>query len=472
MASPVAMPVQSRRGLLCAGHVVALVFSDSIVPGEGLEFPDTAVAFPEPPVPWGYHNIFVLSVIFLTLLWIAKVGHQIWDVAMIRQRLSLNRPLSLERMSIYAKDFQQLIRQHFNQILRMRRMVPPRDVSRQVLCVHMQPESLEAVGDEQLGVRFTVDSVAPFVMRFYWGVPISACNALLRQNGAATSSGSEGGSGPSGTGRSSSRRVAPTEAVARWPAALAPLLPQGPGPSAAAASASSVASSSAAEGLMSGSLVEITERPATSTSAGGGSGSAAGPPAGNRELFAAGDCKHRSSPVALPANLGQRCETPADGRVDRSRLGLDLTGSAGTAQPAGGVVPLVVALTVRRSGGDDGQTSSPDLPTVQAHTQVSFVRFKGSEAGSSALVPEVLQQVVFGDDGTAHRVLGVFGFEEEENGEEVDCMICYDRPRSVLLLPCRHCSVCSSCLRSLRDERCPLCRAVFSAYLLFPLPAA
>jgi len=466
------MPAKWQRGLLSAGHVVALAFSDAIVPAVGFEFAE--------PVPWGYHNIFVLSVMFLTLLWIAKVGHQIWDVAVIRQRLTLNRPLHLQHMSIYAKTFQQLFRQHFNQILRMRRMVPPREVSRQALCVHMHPETLVAVGEEQLGVRFTVDSLAPFVMRLYWGVPIAACNALLRQNGGTASSGLEGGSGPTSTGRSTAHRVAPVEAVARWPAALAPLLPQGPGASAAAASASSVASSSAAEGLMSGSLVEIAERPMASTSIVSGSGLATGPPTGNRELFAAGDCKFRSSPVVLPASLGQRCETPADGRVDHSRLGLDLTGAGlnlngpgGAAQRDGAVMPLVIALTARRSGNNDGQVSLLDLPSVQANTQVSFVRFKGSEAGGSGFIPEVLQQVVFGDDGTAHRVLGVFGFEEEENGgEEVDCMICYDRPRSILLLPCRHCSVCSPCLRSLRDERCPLCRAVFSAYLIFPLQAA
>jgi len=157
--------------------------------------------------------------------------------------------------------------------------------------------------------------------------------------------------------------------------------------------------------------------------------------------------------------------------VDHRRLGLDLTGAGlslngpgGAAERDGGVMPLVIALTARRSGNSDGQVSLLDRPSVQAHTQLSFVRFKGSEAGGSALVPEVLQQVVFGDDGTAHRVLGVFGFEEEENGEEVDCMICYDRPRSILLLPCRHCSVCSSCLRSLRDERCPLCRSTIERY--------
>lgn len=39
-------------------------------------------------------------------------------------------------------------------------------------------------------------------------------------------------------------------------------------------------------------------------------------------------------------------------------------------------------------------------------------------------------------------------------------------------MPCRHCSVCHQCLRSLRDEKCPLCRSVFSSYVTFPIKRA
>merc|ERR1712232_1158057 len=48
-------------------------------------------------------------------------------------------------------------------------------------------------------------------------------------------------------------------------------------------------------------------------------------------------------------------------------------------------------------------------------------------------------------------------------------MICYSRLKNVLLLPCRHCSVCHACLRSLRDEKCPLCRSAFSSYVTLPI---
>merc|ERR1712217_393315 len=48
-------------------------------------------------------------------------------------------------------------------------------------------------------------------------------------------------------------------------------------------------------------------------------------------------------------------------------------------------------------------------------------------------------------------------------------MICFSRLRNVLLLPCRHCSVCHPCLRSMRDEKCPLCRSAFSSYITFPI---
>mmetsp|Transcript_51361 Transcript_51361/g.159225 ORF Transcript_51361/g.159225 Transcript_51361/m.159225 type:complete len:286 (+) Transcript_51361:1279-2136(+) len=124
-------------------------------------------------------------------------------------------------MSIYAEDLQQLIRQHFNQILRMRRMVPPREVPRHAVQCHVRPESLEVIGDELLGVRFVMDSQLPCVVRLYWGASVSACQSLCRQfqsDDAGCSFGSRG------------RR--PLAEACRL-SALAPLLPQGPGPAGA-----------------------------------------------------------------------------------------------------------------------------------------------------------------------------------------------------------------------------------------------
>merc|ERR1712232_142254 len=80
---------------------------------------------------------------------------------------------------------------------------------------------------------------------------------------------------------------------------------------------------------------------------------------------------------------------------------------------------------------------------------------------------EVIDQLVLGPD-SPQRILGIFGFADEE--AEVGCQVCFESQKSVLLLPCRHCCICEGCLRSLPQERCPICRAVFTGFLLLPLP--
>lgn len=411
------------------------------------------------PVPWGYHNLFVLIVTILTGLWVVKVTLKLWLVVTVRRRLATSPALPLERMSLYAEDFQRLIRQHFNQILRMRRTVPPRPVDRRTLSVHLQPESLEVIcSGARLGLRFAVDTLAPCSVRLYWGVSVAACNDLLQHRD------------PDAEPPAASRSSAPRRgSEGRWAAALSPLLPQGPGP---AAGASSVAP--AGPGPMSGSLVEITERTAGSRLSSVAAEASAG---GNKDasgefldIFAPVDAVLRSTPVVLPAGFGQRYETLAEDFIDRSRLPFNI----GATWPVregeqGAAVPLAIAVTSHVPPTKAASGSVEGKQILQARTQVSFVRFR-SDATNNGLRGEVLHQLALGEDGMAHRLMGIYGFEAE-GGDEHDCMICYDRRRSVLLFPCRHCSVCPTCLRSLRDERCPLCRSIFSAYILFPTGA-
>ena len=89
-----------------------------------------------------------------------------------------------------------------------------------------------------------------------------------------------------------------------------------------------------------------------------------------------------------------------------------------------------------------------------------------NEGNSPYHTAEVIRQFCFCDSNVAFDVQGIYGFED---ATESDCMICYARPKNVVLLPCRHCSVCHSCLRSLRDEKCPLCRSSFSSYMTCPV---
>ena len=46
----------------------------------------------------------------------------------------------------------------------------------------------------------------------------------------------------------------------------------------------------------------------------------------------------------------------------------------------------------------------------------------------------------------------------------LECRICFDRPVDVLLLPCKHLVMCSSCA-AMSNRTCPLCRERISETL-------
>lgn len=53
------------------------------------------------------------------------------------------------------------------------------------------------------------------------------------------------------------------------------------------------------------------------------------------------------------------------------------------------------------------------------------------------------------------------------NSVDSPCVICLTDPRQVLLLPCRHLCICSSCAENLKFQsaNCPICRVPFRALL-------
>lgn len=56
---------------------------------------------------------------------------------------------------------------------------------------------------------------------------------------------------------------------------------------------------------------------------------------------------------------------------------------------------------------------------------------------------------------------GIASEEEADFNEENYCIICQERAKDVLLLPCKHVCICSYCERKLNrhDSRCPVCRS-------------
>jgi len=53
--------------------------------------------------------------------------------------------------------------------------------------------------------------------------------------------------------------------------------------------------------------------------------------------------------------------------------------------------------------------------------------------------------------------------EEEHN--KSSCIICYERPRNTVLLPCMHFLFCIECTQALKESRCPNCRCTIHGKL-------
>eukprot|EP00928_Gymnodinium_smaydae_P062916 TRINITY_DN46646_c0_g1_i1.p1 TRINITY_DN46646_c0_g1~~TRINITY_DN46646_c0_g1_i1.p1 ORF type:complete len:660 (-),score=64.20 TRINITY_DN46646_c0_g1_i1:81-2000(-) len=401
------------------------------------------------PLHRDIHNLIVTVVTCLLVAWAARVLLRLLTTIDLKLRLAQTQPLQLESMSLYANDFQLLIRQHFNQILRIRRTVPPRPLSRYSMSVHVHPESLSvcsgstsasesaegpaAPGVGSFGVKFEADALAPCSVRLYWGVSAAACSDFVhRYQQTEVNEPPSSGRGRARGGRS---------VVGGWP------------------------SRSTANADSQRSLLEMEEIEGPTAAPCLRPGAGAGDQGGG--VFLPGQYSAHSRDFFLPPGLGQSYATPAGDLVQSAQLPFDMTAAwlRSGSEDGSAVMPLViVAMAQPRPSHTLGEVQGQ--PVQEANGQVSFVRFRNTDEVTGApRSPEVVRQISF-CTGAAYELQGVYGFEDEGEGE---CMICYNRPKSVLMMPCRHCSVCHPCLRSLRDEKCPLCRATFTSYVTLPI---
>ncbi|GFR47662.1 hypothetical protein Agub_g9406, partial [Astrephomene gubernaculifera] len=121
----------------------------------------------------------------------------------------------------------------------------------------------------------------------------------------------------------------------------------------------------------------------------------------------------------------------------------------------------------------------PDLPTATRGRSAwnpleSFPPPHASDAHAARLGPDgqppstnpgsFRWPLVAAKRSTAQHEAGEDGEDEEdgdcEDGDEGLCVVCMDRPRSVLLLPCGHLVLCGGCVRAVRERGglCPMCR--------------
>ncbi|CAJ1388507.1 unnamed protein product [Effrenium voratum] len=399
-----------------------------------------ALADPQKPerIRRDFHNLFVVVMMGLITAWVAKVMYQIFRAAEVNFRLTRSRSLQLEAMSIYAQDFQMLIRQHFNQILRIRRTVPPKLVARHEVTAHVHPESIRClwVGEEDsgggpmgFGVEFDIDASVPCCVQLYWGVNAQACNEFVHRSQAESSQSRRGNSlGPLRNLRG------------RWTGGRSCTNPE-----------------------TTRSLLEMEDLTSSNCVAPEGRNAPASAETAEDRLFAPSQYHSQSRDFFLPAGCGQRYVTPAGDLIHPNMLSeLDMRAEWLRSGQEPAVIPLAIVVI---ASGSKASTSVQGRPVLETKGQISIVRFTEGRGQSAPFnSAEVIRQLCFSEN-SAMEVQGIYGFED---AGESECMICYARPKNVLLLPCRHCSVCHSCLRSLRDEKCPLCRSSFSSYLTCP----
>ena len=412
-----------------------------------------------------FHNVFVFGILTLVVAWVAKVVYQLTRAVELNVRLSRARSLQLEAMSIYVHDFQMLIRQHFNQILRLRRTVPPKPVVRHELTTHVHPESISClwVGEEDsgggpmgFGVEFDIDASAPCCVRLYWGLSVQACNEFVQRSQAPEQSRRHASTGSTGsTFRSLRGRWTGRTACAN-PETTRSLLEMEELGGAAPGAAESAASNWPAQYAQSA-TTEANEEPP----------------------FSSSSCFAQSRDFFLPAGCGQRYVTPAGDLIHPGVLKFDMSaswlrqGQAGQSGQAPDQPVIPLAIVVLSSGPSvrsaNAGNAAQGRSVSETKGQISLVKFhtRAQNKGNSPYhTAEIIRQFCFCESNIAFDVQGIYGFED---AGESDCMICYARPKNVVLLPCRHCSVCHSCLRSLRDEKCPLCRSSFSSYMTCPV---
>mmetsp|Transcript_61244 Transcript_61244/g.145787 ORF Transcript_61244/g.145787 Transcript_61244/m.145787 type:complete len:649 (+) Transcript_61244:108-2054(+) len=384
----------------------------------------------EEPLARSFHNLFVIIVMLGLALWAAKVVVQLVRAVDLSNRVMSQQPLQLEGMSIYANDFQMLIRQHFNQILRIQRTVPPRRLPRHAMTIDLQPESLGLVNDDgpgaeaRQGVSFKIDALAPCSVKLYWGVSIASCNEVLQRRPQT--------SGFLSDSVIASRRRRGRQAAPQSRFGLpSPLLEM----------EERQDSSSGASARVDDDLIDVSFQP--------------------------NQCLAMSRNFTLPAGVGQTFTLQGSDLVDTSNFNFDVAAMwsrQGQQIEENALVPLIIVVIAdRRSKSELGSVQG--LPVAEAQGQITFVKFARGSGLRRFGQPEVFRQLSVGDRST-FDIQGVYGLEEDGESE---CVSCYSRPKNVLLLPCRHISVCHSCLRQLRDEKCPLCRAVFASYITFPV---
>ena len=110
--------------------------------------------------------------------------------------------------------------------------------------------------------------------------------------------------------------------------------------------------------------------------------------------------------------------------------------------------------------------SRPSSPTASSGPLFSFRTVSSAPSSPVASFDDHLRhiamcrQLIIPPSNAVYCLEELFGVDASSSS---DCLVCLTEPKDVLLLPCRHVSICHTCHKSV--TRCPVCRSSIQNYM-------
>eukprot|EP01012_Entosiphon_sulcatum_P034506 TRINITY_DN43774_c0_g1_i1.p1 TRINITY_DN43774_c0_g1~~TRINITY_DN43774_c0_g1_i1.p1 ORF type:complete len:564 (-),score=78.32 TRINITY_DN43774_c0_g1_i1:178-1656(-) len=176
-----------------------------------------------------------------------------------------------------------------------------------------------------------------------------------------------------------------------------------------------------------------------------------------------GNSRATTAPMARPSS-GNR--TGRQGRATNAPVP-----RGGMSAPQAMSAPSPTSSVVSSAHSDDADGDDPEVEMMDITTWLKrqnlekyapiFVREDIDVSTLASLKEEDLEKIGVTQVGARKKIMAAIGGNETQM-----CVICMDIPRSIVLDPCGHMSMCTACSRKVK--RCPICRTkVHKTILVF-----
>lgn len=135
---------------------------------------------------------------------------------------------------------------------------------------------------------------------------------------------------------------------------------------------------------------------------------------------------------------------------------------------AAGAIPLLVE--VEQSGGDRAKKQAKralkNLAVANPQNVVAIAQARGGVEALAVLANDDSDEIV-----RKTAVLALADLAADPVPTDFNCVACQDARRSVVTLPCKHCSLCHACAATIRSSTnaCPICRGAIDSTVAFHL---